>query len=319
LWSVLGKIDIIVDAQGRIVPSRRTQTITAMEVGVVAKLHVTEGQTVRAGDRLIDLDTRSSDHERDKAIGDRQSAQLQAARSRALLTSLDSGYPPALAALSGVPVPLQVDARRQLDDQWRDFVAKRDRLAQDIVRYSDALPLATERAKDYEALAKEHDVSQHAWSEKEQARVDLEGQLRDARADQDSLVADTRKTAQESLYEAQHLLDDAAQDAARAQVHSDLLTLQSPVDGTVQQLAVHTVGAAVPLAQPLMEIVPKDGPVEIDAMVSNKDIGFVHEGQPAEVKIEAFEYTKYGTVPAHIVQISRDAAPRANMTCYTYP
>ena len=306
-WSIFGRIDIVVDAHGRIVPSSRTKTITSMEVGVVRAVLVSDGQPVKAGDRLIELDTRSSDSERDKAVGDQQSAQIQVARSRALLSSLDTGSTPLLSAMPGIPAARAADARRQLDDQWRDYQAKHARLDQDIARYADALPLAAQRAKDYEALARDHDVSQHAWSEKEQARIDLEGQLRDARGEQASLTAETRKTAQEALYDAQRLLGDAAQDALRAQVHTDLLALDSPVDGTVQNLSVHTVGAAVPAAQPLMEIVPREGPVEIDAMLDNKDVGFVVEGQPAQVKIDAFSYSKYGTVPAHVSHVSRDA------------
>ena len=306
-WAILGRIDIVVDAHGRVIPSSRTKTITSMEIGVVRALHVSEGQLVKTGDRLIELDTRASDSEHDKAVGDQRSAQLQVARSRALLAALDSGAPPQLPALTGMPADKVADARRQLEDQWRDFDAKRARLDEDIERYADALPLAAQRAKDYEALAHDHDVSQHAWSEKEQARIDLEGQLHDARAEQVALKAETRRTAQDALYEAQRLLGDAAQDARRAQVHSELLVLDAPVDGTVQQLAVHTIGAAVPAAQPLMEIVPRDGPVEIEAMLDNKDVGFVVEGQTAQVKIDAFSYSKYGTVPAHVAHVSRDA------------
>ena len=306
-WSFLGRIDIVVDAHGRVVPSARTKTISSMEVGVVRTVLVRDGQPVKAGDRLIELDTRSSDSERDKALGDQQSATMQVARSRALLSALDSGASPQLPSMPGLPPSRVADAKRQLDDQWHDYEAKRTRLDQDIARYADALPLAAQRAKDYEALARDHDVSQHAWSEKEQARIDLEGQLRDARAEQAALTAETRKTAQDALYEAQRLLGDAAEDARHAQVHSDLLTLDSPVDGTVQNLSVHTVGAAVPAAQPLMEIVPGQGPVEIDAMLDNKDVGFVVEGQAAQVKIDAFSYSKYGTVPAHVVHVSRDA------------
>ena len=306
-WSILGRIDIVVDAHGRIVPSSRTKTITSMEIGVVRALHVTDGQFVKAGERLVELDTRASDSDHDKAVGDQRSAQLQVARSRALLAALDTDTPPQLPALPGMPAEKLGEARRQLEDQWRDYDAKRERLNQDIARYADALPLATQRAKDYEALARAHDVSQHAWSEKEQARIDLEGQLHDARAEQAALKAETRRTAQDALYEAQRLLGDAAQDARRAQVHSELLLLDAPVDGTVQELAVHTLGAAVPPAQPLMEIVPRDGPVEIEAMLDNKDVGFVVEGQSAQVKIDAFSYSKYGTVPAHVAHVSRDA------------
>ncbi len=307
LWAILGRIDIIVDAQGRVVPSSRTKTISAMEVGVVRSINVEEGQSVKAGQPLLQLDTRSSDSERDKALGDQQAAQLQAARSRALIEAIDSGRAPRLAGLPDLPATRRLDAERHLEDQWRDYVAKRDRVNEDIARYAEALPLATQRARDYAALARDHDVSQHAWSEKEQARIDIEGQLRDARAQQVSLKAEMRKNAQDALAEAQRLRGDATQDARRAGIHSELLTLNAPVDGTVQQLTVHTVGGAVPLAQPLMQIVPNDGPVEIEAMLENKDIGFIREGQVAEVKLEAFAYTKYGTVPGHIVHVSRDA------------
>ena len=306
-WSILGRIDIIVDAQGRVVPSSRTKTITAMEVGVVQAINVEEGQSVKAGQPLLQLDARTSDSERDKALGDQQAAQLQVARSRALIDAIDSERPPHLSSLPDVPTARRLDAEHHLEDQWRDYVAKREKLKQDIARYAEALPLATQRAQDYASLARDHDVSQHAWSEKEQARVDIEGQFREARAEQASLKAEMRKNAQDALDEAQRLRGDAAQDARRAGVHSELLTLSSPVDGTVQQLTVHTLGSAVPLAQPLMQIVPNDGPVEIEAMLENKDIGFIREGQVAEVKLEAFAYTKYGTVPGHVVHVSRDA------------
>jgi len=79
------------------------------------------------------------------------------------------------------------------------------------------------------------------------------------------------------------------------------MQLTSPVDGTVQQLAVHTVGGVVTEAQPVMLIVPRDNPLEVEAFIENKDIGFVKANQDAEVKIETFEYTKYGTIHAKVM------------------
>jgi hemolysin D len=143
--------------------------------------------------------------------------------------------------------------------------------------------------------------------EKEQARLDLEGQLNDAIKQRDALTAETRKTAQDALDEALKALGETSEDARRAEVHSELLKLVAPVDGTVQQLAVHTVGGVVPAAQPLMEIVPKQAQVEVEGFLENKDIGFVREGQEAQVKIDAFPYTKYGTIPAVVTHVSRDA------------
>lgn len=85
------------------------------------------------------------------------------------------------------------------------------------------------------------------------------------------------------------------------------MRLTSPVDVTVQQLIVHTIGGVVTPAQPVMVIVPRDKALEVEAFVENKDIGFVKPNQDAEVKIETFQYTKYGTVHARVTSVSHDA------------
>jgi len=85
--------------------------------------------------------------------------------------------------------------------------------------------------------------------------------------------------------------------------------LVAPADGTIQQLSVHTLGGVVEPARVLMVLVPAAGGLEVEARVLNKDAGFVHPGQPAAVKLEAFPFTRYGTVPGHIKRISRDAVP----------
>jgi hemolysin D len=86
--------------------------------------------------------------------------------------------------------------------------------------------------------------------------------------------------------------------------------LRSPIDGTVQQLAMHTVGGVVTPAQQLMIIVPRDSHLEAEAMISNRDIGFVSEGQQAEVKIDTFNFTRYGLLQGRIVGVSQDAIVR---------
>jgi hemolysin D len=86
-----------------------------------------------------------------------------------------------------------------------------------------------------------------------------------------------------------------------------LLKLIAPVDGTVQGLKVLTVGGVVPAAQELMTVVPDSGPIEADVSIESKDIGFVYLKQDAAVKIDAFEYTKYGLISGKVVRIARDA------------
>jgi hemolysin D len=307
VWSIVGHFDIVVNAQGKIIPGGYTKTISSVEVASVRALHVHEGQFVKAGSVLIELDTRSSDSDHDKAMGDRDTAWLQAQRSRALLATIDQNKAPQLMAAASIDEGKWRDAAHHLQDQWRDYQAKLNRLEGEISRYSAALPLATRRARDYEELAKTHDVSEHAYLEKEQARIDLMGQLNEAKNQRLALITETRKAAQDALNEANRVVASAAQDVQKANVHSELLRLTTPVDGTVQQLTVHTVGAAVPAAQPLMQIVPKQSTMEMEAFIENKDVGFVQEGQLAQVKIDAFEYTKYGTIAAVVSHVSKDA------------
>ena len=83
--------------------------------------------------------------------------------------------------------------------------------------------------------------------------------------------------------------------------------LTAPVDGVVQQLAVHTVGGVVTPAQALAVLVPIDSHLEIEAMVSNRDVGFVHAGQEAEIKIDTFSFTRYGLLQGKVLNVSQDA------------
>ncbi|TLU82012.1 MAG: HlyD family type I secretion periplasmic adaptor subunit [Chlorobium sp.] len=307
LWSVFGKMDIIVNATGKIIPSERSKTIASVETARVNGLFVEEGQSVVAGDLLIALDTRMSDRERDKATGDRQTALLQVARSRALLASIEAKRLVPMVGVEGVSLERVDDARHHLESQWQDFEAKRARLEDAIARYKRQLPLITERANDYRVLARNHDVALHAWQEKEQEQMELEGNLADAANQRRAHIAETRKNAEDTLNEGLRLAHSSGQDAERAAAHSDLLRLTTPVSGTVQQLTVHTVGGVVQSAQPIMVIVPRQQQVEVEAFIENRDVGFVTEGQPAQAKIETFDYTKYGTVSGRVFRVSRDA------------
>ncbi|KIP15876.1 type I secretion membrane fusion, HlyD family protein [Burkholderia sp. MSHR3999] len=307
LWAVLGHVDIIVNGQGKIIASGDTKTISSVEVASVHALHVGEGQTVKAGDTLIELDTRETDSERDKAEASRQIARVQVACEESLLSAIANGHAPHLSALPDVDPERWQAGVGYLADQWRDYTARRARLAGDIARYGAALPLVVQQERDYAALAKTHDVSTDAWLAKQQARIEIEGELANARNQQAELTADTRKASQDRLQDASRTLASSTGDVRRASAHDALLTLTAPVDGTVQQLTVHTVGGVVPAAQPLMKIVPLSPKVEFEAFIADRDVGFVREGQRASVKIDAFEYTRYGTVPAVVSHVSRDA------------
>ena len=114
----------------------------------------------------------------------------------------------------------------------------------------------------------------------------------------------------EELTKAQEKAAGLAQDVIKAEKRAKLQALQAPVDGVVQQLSVHTIGGVLTPAEPLLVIVPLDSRLEIEAMVSNCDIGFVHEGQSAEIKVDTFSFTRYGLLHGEVINVSQDAITR---------
>jgi membrane fusion protein, hemolysin D len=123
-------------------------------------------------------------------------------------------------------------------------------------------------------------------------------------------VAEYRRGLFDELAKAEQKAASLAQDVVKAEQRTKLQLLTAPVDGVVQQLAVHTVGGVVTAAQALLVIVPIDSHLEIEAMISNRDIGFVHSGQEAEIKVDTFNFTRYGLLRGEVLSVSQDAIAR---------
>jgi hemolysin D len=190
----------------------------------------------------------------------------------------------------------------------------------DIGRIKATAPLARQQADDYKDLVPDKFVSRHDYLEKEQnalqqehdldAKIsyadELQAAIRVQRAEIASLSSQFRKEQLDTLDKAALELQQTQDDEVKATTRERLLTITAPVSGTVQQLSVHTLGGVVTAAQSLMEIVPDDS-LEVEAMVENKDIGFVKEGQETVVKIEAFPYTRYGYLHGTVRSVSNNA------------
>ncbi|NCV85400.1 MAG: HlyD family type I secretion periplasmic adaptor subunit [Oxalobacteraceae bacterium] len=183
------------------------------------------------------------------------------------------------------------------------------------------LPISAIRAQDYQDLQHHGYVPRHAWMEREQTRLDQEGELvtqksrlaevratlRETQAQRATLIAESRRQWLDTAEEAQQKASSLQQEWVKAAARHQRMRITAPIDGTVQQMAVNTIGGVVTPAQVLMLLVPSDAPIEVDAQLPNKDIGFVHVGQTVEVKIETFPYTRYGTVHGKVLNLSRDA------------
>src|SRR5262249_3412719 len=122
--------------------------------------------------------------------------------------------------------------------------------------------------------------------------------------------AEHRRMLSSDLVEAERKAAGLSEDLVKAEQRTRLQALTAPVDGVVQQLAVHTVGGVVTPAQALLAVVPAESGIEIEAMISNRDIGFVRPGQQAEIKIDTFSFTRYGLLHGTVLSVSQDAIVR---------
>lgn len=335
LWAIFGRIDVVATARGKIVPNDRIKTIQPIETAVVRAIHVTEGQTVKAGEPLIDLDATTAQADLERVSGDLATAKLQIARAKAMLVALNNGRRPAFATWPGLSSVKYQEALSLLQGQHMEYTARQARIGAEIARreaelrstlelvlkLEQTVPIARRRAQDYKELTEKNFVSRHGYLEREQVRIEQEGDLatqrsrlkeieatlQEAKARRTELAAEVRRVNLDSVNEGIQKAAALEQELKKAESHGKLMRLTAPVAGTVQQLALHTVGGVVTPAQPVMVIVPSDAPLEIEAFIENKDIGFVSPGQEAEVKIETFQYTKYGTMPAYVTFVSHDA------------
>lgn len=126
-------------------------------------------------------------------------------------------------------------------------------------------------------------------------------------------MADFRQQTLDGLREAQEQIGQMAPEVSRTGQRDHQMTLRAPVDGTVQQLVVHTVGGVVTPAQPLLAVVPSEESLEVEATILNEDIGFVRTGQAVTVKVDSFPYTRYGYLTGKVVSVSHDAMQDENL------
>ncbi len=329
-WACLGKVDIIATASGRIIPSGRTKMIQPFETGVVRTIPVTDGQSVAAGDLLVELDPTANQADETRLARDLLQDRLDVARLRAQLANDSESFAPP----EGAEPQLVETARRQMQAQTAEQAAKLatldrqiaqkraegDGVTATIAKIQAMLPLLRGQRDIREELLKNEFGSKLLYLQVEQQVVEQERDLVVAahRLDEtrEALGALERQRAGTEAEYGKGLLADLAkaenaasehgQEAVKAAQKRGLQTLRAPVAGTVQQLAVHTVGGVVTPAQQLMVIVPREAHLEIEATLANKDIGFVHIGQAVAVKVETFTFTRYGLLHGTVTSLSRD-------------
>jgi hemolysin D len=335
-WACIGQVDIVAAAKGKIIPSGRVKVIQPFETGVIHAIHVRDGQIVQAGDSLIELDPTMNEAELKHYRGDLVAAELDVARLRAELADGDpvanfkplADAPPAQVAVQRQLLLNQVGEQRAklavLDRQREQKQAERETVESTIEKLEASLPVMQERLEIRKTLYDHTTGSKASYLELLQTFVEEQHELEVQKRRSNETAAATaaieeqrtgaieeyRRTRYAELIEAERKANGFREDFVKAQHRVALQLLKAPVDGTVQQLAVHTVGGVVTPAQQLMILVPSDSHLEVEAMVLNRDIGFVHAGQQAEIKVDAFNFNRYGLIDGEVVSVSPDAITR---------
>jgi hemolysin D len=337
IWAWWGTIDIVASATGKILPGSRVKVVQPFETAVVRAIRAQDGQTVKAGDVLIELDPTANEAERDHLRNDLLAERLNIARLRAALSGSDDPATDFIAPADADPELIKTQRQLLLDQvtehrakiaalsrQQAQKEAEQATTAATIHKLESILPVIQSRVDIRKTLVEKELGSKLNYFEVFQLLVEQQEELRVQKShlvETEAAIAAIRETRVQAAAEYRHSISDdlakaeqkasgLAQDLIKAEQKTRLQLLTAPVDGVVQQLAVHTVGGVVTPAQQLLVVVPSDSRLEIEAMVSNSDIGFVQAGQQAEIKVDTFNFTRYGLLHGQVLSVSRDAVMR---------
>lgn len=338
VWAVIGKVDIITGAEGKIIPGGKVKVIQPLEKGVVTRILVSDGQLVKAGEPLVELDQTQNSADRRRVAAELDFVSHKLVRREIIAQWLAEGdsfrVTPEEARDAAQGKERAVDPRL-LYEEWHAQVADVDTLKSQLEERRAELKTSKVLIQQYAAtiplLQIRVDAVKHLYEQKVMTKMDyltleeerqrqLHGQEAEvARAEQLS-AAIVSVERQISALNSKALSDNLSQiddltrqklslteELAKLSDASDKMLLSSPVAGTVKGLAITTIGGVVSPAEVLMEVVPLDERLEVEAFVGNQDIGYVREGQTAEVKIHTFPFTRYGIITAKVESVARDA------------
>lgn len=337
LWLCLGHIDEVAVAEGKVIPSGNVKVIQAEDKGVIKRIAVTDGQLVKAGDVLVELDTTITKADLESLR--HRAAYYENDISRLLAEQSNSPWKPvnsdSLDAqdrmfLENLYTSRMLYYRTQLsvaESSLRQKMAELDSAETSYQKLSRLYEIAQRKNETVQMLAQQDAMSGFAVMDYQSRSIELEGNIEEQKADMEkaswgviqakqqveAIKAEHEKEITSLLVESRKQLELCREELKKANEKNRLATIVAPIDGRVAQLGIHTAGGVVTAAQGLMEIVPEDAQMEVEAWVKNRDIGFIEEGQEAKIKIETFSFQKYGTLYGTVDFVSPDAIEDKDM------
>lgn len=334
-WAYFGKIDIVATAPGRVVPVGGSKLVQAQAISTVRAIHVGEGQHVEAGEILVELDDTESVVDIDQLIRQRDEAQVEAVRLEAFIRAVngkpfqfgvgESELDPALVGMHRNRLASDLASYQaklgSLKSELNRRMASIETTKAEVAKLKELRPLVAEREATMLQLMEQGHTPKAVWQQIKAQLIDVTHDLTikshliteaqngmySVEKQMEGFGADTLQKAYSELVKVKATFARADLALRKAYKREELKTLRAPVAGTVHRMTVHTIGGVVRPADPLMIIVPDDAHLEVKAQVLNRDKGVVSEGRDAEIKFEAFDFTRYGTVKGKILSVSNDA------------
>ncbi|WP_172967674.1 HlyD family type I secretion periplasmic adaptor subunit [Hydrogenovibrio sp. JE_KL2] len=340
IWASVSTVDIINHATGEVVTDERVKKIQPKALGTIDEILVHNGQHVKKGDLLIQLDTKVASASYTQSALEFSSLREKYLRLNTISLCLQNKMKGKDCIASFVAPqdmkPSQVKkAYLVFTAQWSHYQEKLDLLESKVEvaeksaqNYSDEMnenekliPMYEEHLTRLKELKKHNMASQRQLDEMQEKyliqmqKVNRQKRFQ-AKAVADLLVAKTEllvykkefnEQIETELSDTEKKLNVQRNESSKLKRELDEKSLYSPIDGVVNNLKVTTIGGVVQPAEELMEIIPKDTPLDVKLKVLNKDIGFVYVGQKVRVKLDTFNFTKYGALNGHIIRVS-DAA-----------
>lgn len=330
LFACFAQMDIVVSAQGKVIPAGKSKVVQPLEPGVVRALHVLDGQLVHAGDVLIELDPTNTQADRDRIQREHWEALAEVLRITAQLSGNRNFDAPV-----DMPADITTNQRLILQERHSEQKAKMAALDADankrradveaiqanVTQLKSSLPLIAQKYQMREDLAKTGHIAQTAVIDAKLELVNAEkelaiqgNRLKESTANYQAAVeqrsqawAEFKARTSTELVEATKKREATQQEFIKAQQRWSQQTLKAPIDGVVQQLAVTTLGGVVTAAQPLLTVVPENTPLEIEAQVMNRDVGHLRAGQRVINKVETYDFTRYGYIEGEVLWVGTDA------------
>lgn len=328
LWLYLAKIDIVVSSRGQVIPRGEIKILQPIETGVISKLLVKEGDFVHKGEILLEIDPSVTETNLDSKVKNLELLELEIGRIIALIKN------------KSFIAPAKYNDKELLSTQRliykitkQGYKQQKALIDQQILQIKQQIESAkidknrleqhqkNIQIKEQELLKVIDIIAKNEYDKVRKEAIEYEEQIRMKEHDVVQLQEKLSELAQKKLLITQGYKDKLLAELTKKRKEATLLkvkvesikfkkakqAISSPVDGYVSKIMVHTIGGVVTPAEKLISIVPKDAPLIVKATVLNKDRGFIKKGMLSELKIDTFNFQKYGLIDAVVTHISNDA------------